>query len=203
MPSLPTLDDFNRANGAPGANWGAAISTYSLPNIVGNALDFPQFPSAYWAATTFPANQGSQIQVVPPAEGAYLILRLTNPNTGSESCYSVYGSYAGSFPAEAWKMTAGIPTMTSLGFANGIMQATDKWLQATAVGTTISLYGGSDGSTWNLRQTWTDSAVSSSGYIGVWMSNNVWPGTVDNFGGGSLAVEKQSFYVSRRRTVGR
>ena len=184
--TIALLDDFNRSNGAPGSNWGAAISTYSLPDISGNELDWPAFPSAYWAAQQFAADQGAQCYLGTVVESQYFLLRLTNPGGGAEVGYVVYGSWGGSTPAEAWRMTNGIANQTSLGFANGIMAVTDKWMRATVEGTSLKLYGGTDGVNWNLRQTWTDGNITGAGYIGIFNPNNVTPGTIDNFGGGDL-----------------
>ena len=78
---MAVLDDFNRADGAPGANWAQAVSAYSIPNIVSNELSWPQYPSGYWI-TSFAANQYVSVKKIGIG-GCSLLLRVTNPNTGT------------------------------------------------------------------------------------------------------------------------
>lgn len=184
MPSPTTrlLDDFNRANGALGSNWTQAISAYAMPNIVSNAMDWPQFPSAAWA-TQFAANQ--EVWVEFTAGIPHFLLRMQNLNTATRSGYRVYGDNSGAFPAEAFRLDAD-GSSTSLGFSNGIMSASDTHQWVSMVGSVIRLYGSSDGTAWTLRQTWSDATYDRAGYIGVVNPNNGSPGALDNFGGGEL-----------------
>lgn len=84
-------------------------------------------------------------------------------------------------------MPSGLASMVSLGFENGIMQSSDKWMRATVEGSAIKLFGSSDGSNWTVRKGWTDSSITGAGYVGVFHANNVWPGRLDNFGAGTFS----------------
>ena len=58
--SSPVLDDFNRANGAPGSNWTADIRDFgiALPSIASNQLARnADFNDGWWNPTTFHAYQ--------------------------------------------------------------------------------------------------------------------------------------------------
>lgn len=177
------LDDFNRADGAPGANWVQAIAAYSVPPISGNALSWPQYPSAAWA-TPFAADQFASTKIVAPAVGCALLLRLTNEATGTETCYAVACQNQSPFPAELFKVVGGV--ITSLGYSNFVMEATDVYVKAQIVGNVITLFGSTDGVTWTQRQVWTDSSILGSGKIGVYAQNNgAGPyGKLDDFDGG-------------------
>lgn len=184
-PSTSVLDNFNRANGAPGANWTLAVATYNLPNIASNALDWPSFPSAAWA-TQFSADQEAFVKVAGAATGVFFLLRFAGLNTGAESGYLVFADRSGLGSAELWKWTSGAASAVSLGFANGIVQSTDVYLWAEIIDNTIKLYGSSDGVTYTLRQTWTDSTFDRAGYIGVHHANNPTASSLDDFGGGTI-----------------
>lgn len=193
FPTTPILDDFNRADGAPGANWGAAIATYALPNIASNQLDFPQYPSGYWT-TSFAADQEAYVQNSGAATSISLLLRLTNPNSGAETCYVVQGGMGNANLAALSidKKVGG--TLTNLFFANAVMAATDTWLGVSVIGTTMIVYGSSDGVTWNDRKTFVDSAVTGGGFVGVYHANNPTASSIDNFGGGPASVDRLNLF---------
>jgi len=191
---MAVLDDFNRSDGAPGANWAQAISAYSLPNIVSNALDYPQFPSGYWT-TQFAADQWVSLKR-NVAGNVQVILRLTSPNSGSESYIRVQADMLGGNGTEAYKVVAG--TTTSLGFESGVMQATDAYLKVEVSGTTINSYASTDGASWSFRKTWdTGGAVSGAGYIGFYNPNNTNAGSIDDFGGGNIATPPAAYVTIR------
>jgi hypothetical protein len=179
------LDNFNRANGAPGANWTLAVATYTIPNIVGNALDWPTYPSLAWA-TQFGADQEAFVRMVGTSSQIFFLLRFAGLNTGAESGYLVSAQPADG-AVEAWKWSSGAGSAVSLGFQNGVLLTTDLYLWAEIVGNTINLYGSSDGVTYTLRKTWTDSTYNRSGYIGLHSSYNPIPSSLDGFGGGTIA----------------
>lgn len=180
------LDGFNRADGGPGANWGAAVSTYSLPNIVSNELNWPQFPSAMWQPAMEHREQYVWCELSGTADAVHLLLRWTNPNSGIEAGYAVHGAFGGLGPAEAFRWESG--AATSMGFENGVMDASDTFMLAEATGgspTTLNIYGSSDGTSWNLRKTWQDSVSPhvGAGRIGIFHPNNSSGGTINQFGG--------------------
>lgn len=186
-PSTPILDNFDRADGSPGANWDIAVQTYNVPPISGNALTWPQFPSARWNVQQFAASQEAYVKQVGTLGGVGLLLRWQNPNSGAESGYLVSWALNGNQPAEAFVWTSGAASARSLGFSNFIMDPGDIYAWATIIDHTIRLYGSADNLTWNLRQTWNDSTYGRTGYLGLFYSNNGDVGMLlDGFGGGSI-----------------
>lgn len=184
-PSNSVLDNFNRANGGPGANWTVAVATYGLPNIVSNALDWPQFPTAAWA-TQFGADQEVFARIAGADSAIYFLLRFAGLNTGAESGYLINAQQVDG-AVEAWKWSSGAGSAASLGFENGVLVTAEKYLWASAVGNDLKLYGSTDGVNYTLRKTWTDSTYNRSGYIGLHHANNVWASTLDDFGGGTIS----------------
>lgn len=183
-PVTSVLDPFTRANGAPGANWTLAVATYNLPNIVSNALDWPAFPSAAWT-TQFGADQEVYVKVNGAVTGVYFLLRFAGLNTGAESGYLIVAEPAFS-TAEAFKWSSGAASAVSLGFEASLLTTADIYLWAEVIGNTLKLYASTDGVSYTLKKTWTDSTYNRSGYIGVHHANNTVPSTLDNFGGGTI-----------------
>lgn len=185
----PVLDDFNRANGAPGANWGVAIFGDSIPNIVSNQLDWPQFPTAYWAASTFAANQEVFAKRINTGAGLPengFLLRFASPNTANESGY--YALIYADGGTELFKLTSGLGSKVSLGFTNaGTIPSADVYVCVTAVDSTITVYSGTNGVTWTSRKTYSDSTHNRTGYIGLFSENNhTVTSALDDFGGGTI-----------------
>lgn len=183
-PTTPILDDFNRANGALGPNWTQAVNAYSMPLIVSNAMDWPQFPSAAWATPYLPSQE---VRVKANAVTAvYFLCRFNNLNTGAENGYVIYSDIAGGTSCEGFKWSSGNGTQTSMGFDAAAISPTDTCIWVNATGTLISLYGGSDGVNYTLRKTWVDGTYTGGGSIGVYQANNGLPTSLDNFGGGNV-----------------
>lgn len=185
-PSTPLLDNFNRADGAPGPNWNQAVSAYSVPPIASNLLSWPQFPSVAWIE---PFTGDQEIwDYNPSGGGGSLLLRFNNLNTGTETGYDV-GCANNSGTAVAFsvnKWTAGVATNEV--FNNGAVPPNYPYGWATAIGNVITGYASPDNVTWTQVGQYIDtsSPYLSGGYIGLYSANNGTAGTVDNFGGGSL-----------------
>jgi hypothetical protein len=188
-PTTGLLDNFNRANGAPGASWGAAVSTYALPNIVTSALDFPQFPSAYWK-TSFGKDQDCHFKCNAKIE---VLVRFNNPGGGAENGYSVLcgANNSNNGDVSLYKWTSGLGSRTQLDYQGGIcpvMTATPWYVWVSAIGNIITLYVSNDGISYTLVKSWTDSTYNVSGFIGVFHPNNsTLPALVDDFAGGGIA----------------
>ena len=185
---------INRANGSPGANWIQAVSGYSVPPISSNALSWPQFPSAAWV-NPFLVNQEIWCTTVNIGNGipeVCFLLRWNNLNTGAETGYfmTVGPPAGGGGYCETVKCSAGTDTgTTSLGYyASGGLATGEVHVWASAVKDTISLYGSTDGVTWNLRKTWTDNVYETMGYIAVYDGNNGIVAAIDDIGGGTIAT---------------
>lgn len=187
--SSALLDTFDRADGAPGSNWAAAVLTYSVAPIASNRLTLPQFNGEIWNPSTFGPDQEAYYTSVDTGNGfpdVSILLRWTNPDSGSEKGYTVKTRPGGS--AEAFVLTAGTGTSTSLGFFASGLLSTETHVLARVVGNTVSLYGSADGVTWNLRRQWTDNTITGTGNIGLFSGNNSFVGAAENFGGGTIPV---------------
>lgn len=186
-PTTPLLDNFNRADGALGANWTQAVGSYGLPTIVSNQVSVPQFPSMAWAT---PFGNEQEVFFKAGASSAfnlYILLRYTNLNTAAEYGYQVVTAFnaGAASSAELFKVAAGVAT--SQGFFGGVVPAGDSYFFASAVADTISLYSGTDGVSYTLRQTWTGASSVAQSYIGFYNANNTGTATVlDDFGGGTI-----------------
>lgn len=206
VPATPVLDNFNRADGALGANWTQAIASYSMPPIASNAVALTQFPSAAWNSS-FAADQEAYAKVTQTSGTSTpisLLLRANNLNqSGVTSAYRVvvYLNTGNTYAAEAFLVQSG--SNTSLGFQNAVVPVGQSYFLARIVGSTISLYYSSDGVTYTLGKQWTDSTLSSSGYIGFYSSNNSGTGVViDDFGGGAVATSTTSSTTQAVRVTG-
>lgn len=191
IPNNGILDNFNRADGSPGANWSVAKNTYPVPNIISNELNWAQFPSLYWNPTMFAADQEVYAKTAPGAGGnrdVGFLLRWTSPGAGAENGYWLHCTAVSPYYAELFKIVAG--SATTLGYFNFTTDPTDVYFWATAIGSSIKLYGSPDGIYWTLRRTWTDTTFAGAGYIGLYQQNNgggPYP-TLDDFGGGSIVA---------------
>lgn len=178
------LDNFNRANGAPGPNWVTAMDPYTIPPIVGNALSWPQYPALAWA-TPFDADQYASVKCPVAAGGGSLLLRWDR-DPGNESGYQVAWSRNDPMQAELRRWEAGDSTL--LDYANWVMDPADEYVKATIVGDVITLYGSPNGVDWTVRNVYSDDVIETGGLVGLFSSNNG-PGpygTLDDFDGGSL-----------------
>lgn len=189
-PSTGILDNFNRANGALGANWIDLASGvgYSKPLIVSNRLDWPQYPGLLWA-TQFGQDQEAFVSLNSALyTGLAFALRMANPNTGNESGYFLYCNNVVDGEVELWKFSAGLASAVSLGWFNWVMNG-DDYVWVTAIGNTFTLYSSPNGITnWTIRYVWTDSTYLRGGYIGAFNANNQNPSWLDDFGGGSIVT---------------
>lgn len=182
------LTNFDQANGPPN-NLTQAVDSYAVPPVASNELTWPQFPSFQWDPTVFRTDVEAWCFLSGHACPTGFLLRWQHPNSGDETGIVVTCNIDDVLgPAEAQVWTEGSSSARSLGFSNFIMDPTDVWQWARCVGNRIELYGGTDGLTWNLRQTWSDAQITTPGKIGMWYANNLSAGaTIGLFGGGNTS----------------
>jgi PKD repeat protein len=182
FPATAVLDDFNRANGAPGANWQDQTTRFS---ITSNALA-PQTGEAYleWAPTSFGPNQ-EVFATLGTVSGSGTEQNLSLKTQGAtfssghlEVSYSASGArvdVATFTPPSTWKNWGSIAGVTlasgnqfgARAFSDGTVQV---YKNGAVVGT-VSVAG------------WT--FAGNGGRIGVSTYNS--SGTrFDNFGGGTV-----------------
>ncbi len=184
FPSTTVLDNFNRANGAIGANWAGATDAYS---ISANQLSVNSDGDIYWQATRFGADQEAFITLNTLNQSASEVDLLLKAQSSSSW---------GAGVLEAWYS----PTNQDVTIVT--FDVSQGWLQhGTAIPVTIAngdqfgvraLSNGTvevykNGVLLASRDITTWPYYASSGYIGLWFING--SGTVaDNFGGGAIAI---------------
>lgn len=159
--ALVLRDDFNRANGAIGANWSALFSGFGQLTISSNAAigTFSGLLS-YWNGATFGPDVEVAIDVVGTNPPLWVYLRMINPGGASVSGYEC--GYDGSNWMIARVTNA---VFTTIATVSGSLASGDK-LMGRAVGSTIEVYQFTGGS-WVLRTSVTDATYSAAGYAGI------------------------------------
>jgi hypothetical protein len=176
------LDGFNRANGAPGANWGGATSGYS---ILSNRLDVGNGDALIWKAASFGTNQEVFVTLTTVDAGGFyqdLMLKSQSATSWGEGVIDISYDAAGHqvliwtySSAQGWvQRGAAIPVT----FVNG-----DQFGARTKADGTVEVYR--NGTLIGSRNVsaWTYSA--NGGYIGLWFQD-AGAAVVDDFGGGTI-----------------
>jgi glucose/arabinose dehydrogenase/chitodextrinase len=187
FPQTPVLDNFNRANGAIGANWTGVTTGLSISsNRLAQAASTTSFP--VWSSATFGPEQEAYVTIATtsstsPGQDLLLKLQGTNPQTAAQievrydatlshvmvSTYDPGG--------QGWVTYLTIPSITfaandrfgARAFANGVVQ----------VFRNTTLIGSTSVSAWPF--------AASSGRIGMTLdlaSAAKW----DDFGGGAFVL---------------
>lgn len=189
---MALLDDFNRADGAPGTSWSSpSLPTFGAYSIVSNELGGGStFLSSYWN-TIFGADQEARaiIEVVPSSgDAAMLLCRIQNPDTGSFQHYELLLDGVGGGLAQLHIQKNIATTITHLQ-NTGVTVAAGDQVALSVIGTTLRAY--KNGVQAGTDQ--TDSSISGAGYIGLAHRNTTvvkW----DDFGGGSIGLGYQRVY---------
>jgi len=162
--AVSVSDDFNRANGALGANWTTLTGT-NAPAIQSNTWDAAgtQPSASYWSANTFSANQSAEISFTDFSVGPSV--RMAG---AAQTAYYAYaeddGLESGTFIFRLYKVVAGTPTL----LGSSATGQTEQVLKLTASGTTITLYSlASHGGAANSRIAVVDSAIAT-GQAGIY-----------------------------------
>jgi hypothetical protein len=182
-PNSVILDNFNRANGAAGSDWGAIDPGYPLPLISSNQMAGTDSHSGYWNHA-MPNDQEVYLHLTTAmsANDDYVLMtRITGalPTTSENG----YCAYFDTTSVTIKRSDAGVKTVLGT-FA----VAPGAWIGMRATGNVIRAFTSSDGITWTLVGTVIDSTYAS-GKIG-WFINSFVTGTafsLDDFGG-TLAI---------------
>jgi len=178
-PTTSVLDDFNRANGALGANWseeGFTACTISSNTVTGTADE--DINLAVWQGATF-SDCEAWISYVTLADegldgsGIQLTVRF---DSGTLDGYFVGWDEVSNtidFGTVSGGSFSGYPTAFSFDTGDALM--------LRAVGNQISWYHSDEGAEFVLQDTETDGTYTS-GDIGFWVNDQTI--RVDNFGGG-------------------
>lgn len=171
----PILDNFNRADGDPGANWiNPYDAAYGKPSISGNHVTAPGgAKSMRWVNAMAVAN--TEVWGTFAAGAGQLYARST----------ALLGLTGTTYQLVIVTMGLQLNTYTS-GTPSVIASA---WLPLSYPPVALSCIGSAiggwywDGSGWQLACSVVNGTYASAGYLGVTLS-----GTLDDFGGGAIAL---------------
>ena len=179
-------DDFNRANGAIGANWTALTGSASVSSnamVVGSAST-----QVIWASECATADQFAQVTLAAPTTSANgVVVRCDGTLNNQYMARRALGS------VELFKFVGG--ATTSLGSVAGTYPA-GTVLRLEAAGAAIRLLV--DGSPIIAV---TDTDLTAGRRVGIRNTASTTGGTYDNFSGGDLPPPAQT--VTNGRTSSR
>ncbi len=185
FPTTGILDNFNRADGALGANWGRPYSNLlgewavSGNQCVAGALQNGAVAN-YWSAATFGAD--SEVYAIRISGGFSIALRLADV-TGT----SPDGYYNDTSAGSINRLDNGATTQLGATFTGVTTNGNSAGFEA--IGSTFKAYEKSGG-TWAELASRTDSTYSAAGYL--WITCSLQGNTLDDFGGGTVIVAEQS-----------
>lgn len=171
-------DDFNRANGALGANWTNLVNSFVILSNAAKPNAYGDDAVSIYSAATWPNDQYAQVNVLGIGNtaldiGPGVCLRAANAN-------NFYRITCGTTHCDVAKVVSGsYSTITDLGA--GFLPG--DTLYAEIQGTTIKVFRNGVQFGTNV----TDSSLSS-GSAGLMYSSNASGVTVDNFEGGDFAA---------------
>lgn len=195
FPYTPMLDNFNRANGALGANWGGQTSRFAILNNVQNVTG-AGVSTAWWMRDSYGPNQEAFFtfnSIAANAEELGLLLKL-NGNAASANVSMIdvnYDRRPGQNnvqiwthdPANGWRLRAVFPGITfAVGDQLGARTLADGTINVYRNGVLLGVASviGVGGNTWPM------SRVTAGGRIGVYMVTPANSARFDNFGGGDV-----------------
>ena len=198
FPVSAVIDNFNRANGGVGANWGDIFAVGGGSNlwITGNQLsDFTTPTLGQWTTDfgpdceTYITHTSTLAPFEPdqelPSDYFILYARLANMGAGTTDGYAVKidGDDVGTF----YRYDNSAPTqLGATVLVTGLLAVGTKW-GMSIVGNIISLYYKLAAGSWTLVTTRTDATYTAAGRSGLLLStsqNNV---MLDDFGGGTIS----------------
>jgi len=175
FPATGILDDFNRADGPLGANWGGDVAGqttfYTISNQEALVLETG---GAWWNAATFGADQEAFLtfaKVGPNLSEQALLLKLNGNSPSSNNASLIKVAYnAPSQSVLVWTTDPGNGWVLHDAFAAAFIGGDQLGARAQADGTlTVFQNGALIGST-NLKAgtPWPAAMISGGGQIGVW-----------------------------------
>lgn len=97
FPSTTVLDNFNRANGGLGANWGGDGNTQGTYRIDGNNVQVRSTGNTWWTPTSFGANQEAYftfVQLSTAASEQALLLKFSGSSPTANNASLIEVTYA-------------------------------------------------------------------------------------------------------------
>lgn len=196
FPTTPVLDDFNRANGALGANWGApSASGDATPTIFSNAMVAGSgvYGSAYWNPATY---LDCEVYATFTHDSACFVwTRIHDANTaGLDVVYSLFHIDTGTIEVLADVNGSNVwapASITGLTLVSGDQFGMTTQNIADDIVVEVFQNGVSRGvKTLTGGVTTYAATIASAGNIGVALfgGGDTLARSLDNFGGGSLAT---------------
>lgn len=135
-------DDFNRADGAPGAGWSTNTSVYALPAIASNKLvGVGALSGASRVAETFAADHSSSLELPGSLGSGHWVGVATRWTSNGDNLYvGIYFFSDPSYVVQLYKHASG--SFTQLGSTVGLgtsPQAAGTPLKLAVAGTTLDL----------------------------------------------------------------
>ena len=196
FPVSAVIDNFNRANGGVGANWGAILAAGGSTLLISNneladnvpptdgqwTTDFGPDCETYitQTSTLLPTDVGNEL----PPDAFWMFARLANMGAGTTDGYAVKidGDGVGTFyrydnsAATQLGATASVAGLPAIG---------TKW-GMSIVGNIISLYYKLAAGSWTLVTTRTDATYTAAGRSGLVLSTSQNTVNLDDFGAGTI-----------------
>jgi subtilisin family serine protease len=171
------LDDFNRANGSLGGNWGVLFGGFTSLQIQNQQAVAPsnKYSWNYWQAQQFgPDSEAYATLATTSSDAVRVCARITNPSTSGRSGYCVH--VAGS----SWSLIRiDRGSSTTLTSASQSVSAGDR-IALTVSGTTLTGWYATATGSWNAVLTTTDPTYTGAGYLALETRAT----HLDDFGGG-------------------
>ena len=203
FPTTPVLDDAERADENPlsdGGNWNGPIrGNLELLKIVSNQFAHHDGAGAqgamWWTPEQFtrPLEVHVEIPVLSGVAGVYYCISNAPPDTTNVDFYS--WQWQTSTTMRLYEVLNGVFTQVGSDYAITLASgdAIGVYLDENGI---HNLYHKPSAGSWTLIDS-VDDDTFTSGFIGMTCGANATV-RLDNFGGGEV-VEKQSFFMSRRR----
>jgi hypothetical protein len=195
---MPT-DNFNRANGALGANWTDLVAGYTVvSNQASNSINSAVACSKYSASSPSGNDMSAKIayvtQGVANTQQPGPCVRLTGTNAGNMSAYWLFLNTDGATADKSWSLQKGngfTPILTG----TDSMVAADVW-EVRAVGTTISVYKNAV-----LVNSVVDATIGSGTWGIMGYNAAVGPTPLDDWTGTDLSVPGSFPFRRKSRIV--
>lgn len=213
FPTTSVLDDFNRANGALGANYSEepfndtieasfAIAT----NVVSLTAD--AYGSVWYNAASYGPNAEVYIDIpVAAAAGAYnLYLRIAQPSAAASTGDGYKVEQINGAGLTFYRVDNGVSTALGATDVTADLASGDKF-GAAIIGQTLYAYRYTSGAWAGYGTSRTDTTYTAAGFIGFGLYDLGGTSRYDNFGGGTAVSDNpdrlaaESLFTRRRRRI--
>lgn len=206
FPTISTvLDNFNRGDGAIGANWSAAPLNNAFPafDILSNTARPPNSGNQMWwnVAQYGPDCEArvtlSTFDTTSNAKGVAFFARLVNPSASVSTCNGYIAFFyinqgdASHDTIEIGKYTNSVYAQLGISTTTMSNLATGDELGFELIGTSLKAWRKPSGGAWGTELTVTDATYSAAGFVGLHGDNAAF--RVDDFTGGTINTVPNTF----------